>query len=399
MLKSVALTVKNEPETERGSQKENALNRLRADHPKIDTILALRGNALPKELPSDKKSLACEIEVDLLACKWEAERGTRAYSALAKSFSRLIAKYYFEDGNSACSKTPEFKELISHLGEYLHAELDMALDMDIPKSLIGKGLAKFSISEISDMHNYLKDIAANGNDVVASNIPTIINTVFSRSNSNRDLLRHLAEGAQKIRDDIAKKYDGVKLVKGHIPTLIYAALSRGDPSLAYRLAKSIEDTQEWVAENYNGDEVVMDFFYTKLKDAIIFSFGSLKALNAVYDLAIGVKEALMAIAEKYARFAVVMDNLSTITYATLDKGDPSFASILADGVLEVLDKILGEYSGNPLVMAYLPTIINVALNIGDPIRAYDLASEINRGTANVRQLLRRANNTHITNAA
>lgn len=265
---------------------ENISRLLRSGHEEsLDAVLSLRRNQLPKgSLPFDRLMVAKEIEGALLACIGTEESGAKAYVILAKSISRLISLYYAEDGKLLYSITPKLQTLILHLGEYLCTEISVALDLGLPKSLIGISLARFSISEISDAYYYVKDVAADGDDVVASNLSSIISAALRKGDLN--IAYGLAKDAKKTKNDIVEKYKDNKLVMAHLSNIINAALSRGNLNIAYNLAEGAMPTQDKLVEKYKDNKIVMDHLST------IISIALNKAnLNTAYDLAEKVKHA------------------------------------------------------------------------------------------------------------
>ncbi len=265
---------------------ENISRLLRSGHEEgLDAVLSLRRDQLPHgSLPLDRLMVAKEIECALLDCIGKEESGAKAYATIVKSISRLMSLYYTEDGKLLYSITPKLQTLIPHLGEYLYTEVGIALDLGLPKSLIGISLARFSMSKIIDAYYYVKDVAANGDDVVASNFSSIISAALRKGDLN--IAYSLAKDAKMTKNDIVEKYKDNKVVMAHLSNIINAALSRGDLNIAYDLAEGAMPTQDKIVEKYKDNKIVMEHIST------IISIALNKAnLNVAYDLAEKIKSA------------------------------------------------------------------------------------------------------------
>jgi hypothetical protein len=256
---------------------------MRSDHAKeIDAILSVRGKLLEGRLPLEKEKLAHRIEDAMLNCKGNAVEVSVEYETLVKSISRLIAKYYTEEGNPVHSITPKLQELIPPLAEHLRTEVDMARELEIPKSFIGRCLAKFSIFEISDACYYLKNIAE-GDEVVARNRLTIIHASLNRR--KLEIMYNVADGAKKTKYTLAVLFDGDRVVIPNLDTVIYAAIDSGDLNKAYDLAKKAKKTEDDIAEKFRDCKAVMVHLPTIISESL-----DVGDLNAAYAFAEKIKE-------------------------------------------------------------------------------------------------------------
>jgi hypothetical protein len=402
---------------------ENISILLREGHAEcLDAVLSLRGKPLPMKLKSDRELVANEIERALLNCEGDRTRGAKEYATLAKSFSRLVSQYHTEDMDLMRRMTPELQALIPDLVAYLYAEVCIALDMGLPGSFIGRSLAKFDISEIGTAYYYLKGIAANGDEVVASNFNTIIGAALNVSDLNVAYV--LAKDAKRTKDDIAEKYKDDEVVMANLSTIINEALHRADLRSAYTLLEDAKKTNDYIAEKYKDDEVVManlptiinaalgrgDLAYTlaenakaikedlariyKDENAVMADLSTIihvalgrGNLKFAYSLAKDTKKTKEALAEAYKDDEVVMANLSTIINAALHKGKLKLAYDLAKDAKKTKEDLAESYKDDEVVMARLSSIINTALHSTNLKRAYDFAEEIKRG-ATVRSLRR-----------
>ena len=193
----------------------------------IDALLAVRGRLPRGLLRPDRRPLAHELETALLRHDNDVHPGGAEYAQLARSISRQISLHHPEAMSvNNLEDAPQLCAILPYLAEHLKTEVELALELNVPSGKLGVSLAKFGLFDVADMYYRVRDIALKGDSVVADNFATIVYAALSRTDLN--LAYRLAEGAKQKRDRIREKYKNDFVVMHNLDTMINAALVRAD---------------------------------------------------------------------------------------------------------------------------------------------------------------------------
>ncbi len=222
--------------------------RTAAAQPYVDSILEVRTKPLPGgRFKREDEDVAATIENIMIQKPFvEGAAEKEFYSrdrTVAKSVSRLLVLHYEEEGGKR-GLTLRLKSILPYLSAHLQAETLMAVENKFASP--GRNLPKHSVFEI---HETLERLQKHQDKIVCINAKTIIYAALKRGNLS--LADKLAEGAKEKYEELTKHRN--EIVRANARSIISAALDKGNLSLADKFADEISkrpDNAREILHNY-----------------------------------------------------------------------------------------------------------------------------------------------------
>ncbi len=201
----------------------------------VESILDVRERPLPNgPLKANLQNFAYNVLSEMkLHVSFDSKKVEKEFLGVAKSISRLIALYYFEDGiQPEQLNDTRLVRMLPHLTRHLLAETELCVEakFTLPK----RNLSKVSVFDIFEK---LSELEEHENGVVRDNARTIVYAALSRG--NLELADSLAEGAKEKLEELEGHHDEV--VRNNARTIVSAALNRGNLELADKLANGAKE--------------------------------------------------------------------------------------------------------------------------------------------------------------
>ena len=171
----------------------------------VNSLLDVRERPLPKSIKQERQDFADDILARMQeAVHIEEDKKTKKeFDGVAKSISRLISIYYME--NEKLLKELDgtrLQTLLSYLAQHLLAEVELCIEarFTVPR----KNLSKVSVFDIQEK---LEMLQRHEDEVVRDNAKTIVYAALHKGNLS--LADELADGAKKKLEMLQRHEDEI----------------------------------------------------------------------------------------------------------------------------------------------------------------------------------------------